>query len=500
MKIFRIEAENFGSYKHLEFEFDGKGLTLISGATGSGKSTLCDLVPWVLFGRTSKDGAADEVRSWGSEETTSVDAILHLKGTIIRIYRSRAPNDLFYVLNDEVEERRGKDLLDTQKRLNSLLGFDCDTYLNSAYFHEFCQSAQFFTTSAKGRRLITENLVDLSLATDLQEKSKEQLKTTRVSVEKAFSSYESIKSRREWLDDKVKEETVKMQNWHLNQSAKMDKVILAITEYDTTQDVLSRELINKSQVWSDRRLKHALTGTCPACGTENTLPSLKEENPFPSRIKVELNRENPYLKQLDDIVNEKNPYLNTTTAEDAKEYLFKETQKLVEALSLQQQTEELELLQDVVKDLRSAVIQNAVSSLESTTNTLLTNHFDAEIRVAFSVQDADKLEVELYKDGYNSAYTQLSKGQRQLLKLCFGIAVMKATANQHGLYFTEIFFDEATDGLDENFKAKAVGMLETLAIGHESIFLVEHSGAIKSLIDNQIHVELVNGASVIEKA
>jgi ABC-type lipoprotein export system ATPase subunit len=95
---------NFGSYKHLEFDFNSNGLTLISGPTGSGKSTLCDIVPWILFGRTSKGGAVDEVRSWDAEEATTGTLMLHG----ISITRSRKPNDL------TIDGRRGKDLNDTQ--------------------------------------------------------------------------------------------------------------------------------------------------------------------------------------------------------------------------------------------------------------------------------------------------------------------------------------------------------------------------------------------------
>src|SRR5258706_10723800 len=95
--------------------------------------------------------------------------------------------------------------------------------------------------------------------------------------------------------------------------------------------------------------------------------------------------------------------------------------------------------------------------------------------------------------------TQLSKGQRQLLKLCFSVSVMQAVSNQHGISFKQLFFDESLDGLDENFKLKACTMLENLALDDTGVYLVEHSMSVKAMINNKYKVGLVNGSSQIEK-
>src|ERR1700733_2695413 len=100
MKILSASVQNFASYKKLDFEFDGQGLALVAGPTGSGKSTLCDVVPWVLFGRTSKGGTVDEVLSWpGDEITSGVITIDDRSGRPFSITRTRGSkpkdNDLF---------------------------------------------------------------------------------------------------------------------------------------------------------------------------------------------------------------------------------------------------------------------------------------------------------------------------------------------------------------------------------------------------------------------
>src|SRR5690348_8536249 len=97
MRILSVSAQNFASYKSLEFDFQNQGLILIQGATGSGKSTLCDLIPWVLFGQTAKGGKVDEIRTWNTEEPTT--GSIRLSNNIV-IWRSRSPNDLFYYRED----------------------------------------------------------------------------------------------------------------------------------------------------------------------------------------------------------------------------------------------------------------------------------------------------------------------------------------------------------------------------------------------------------------
>ena len=178
MRILKATAHNFGSYSLIDFEFTDKGLTLISGPTGTGKSTLADIIPWGLFGVTAKGGLADEVRTWNADEVTSV--VLYLESLIIVRIRGKGGkgNDLYFQHTGK-DRIRGKDLNDTQRLINQHLGITPETYLAGAYFHEFSQTASFFTTSAKIRRQITEQMADLDLAKTLALELTETRKYTK---------------------------------------------------------------------------------------------------------------------------------------------------------------------------------------------------------------------------------------------------------------------------------------------------------------------------------
>lgn len=61
MKIISVFLQNFKGCKKAAYTFDGKNTT-ITGVNGSGKTTIFDVVTWILWGKDSLDNAKFEVR------------------------------------------------------------------------------------------------------------------------------------------------------------------------------------------------------------------------------------------------------------------------------------------------------------------------------------------------------------------------------------------------------------------------------------------------------
>lgn len=570
MKILSCHVSNFASYKHLEFKFDDQGLTLISGPTGSGKSTLCDVVPWILFGKTAKGGTVDEIRSWGSEAFSVGRIYLEINGRLYSIYRRRGPkasdNDLTFEVDTNFNIStgliRGRDLNDTQKQINNLLGFDYDLYMSAAYFHEFSTTAQFFTTTAKIRRQITEQLVDLSLAKKLVEHAgayRKELKDELKNVEAELLVAEGIlKSTKQYL----KQDKARIESWNNTHGTKIadlvaqrdryvsnkDKqLVKALKEHNKKQKELEveyselqnslmnatdLEFLRASLEEDKRQFELTKSSKCLVCGSstsstkeillirrENDLSRKELENEGVKRalaLKVkELQRsndtekviintdeENPYDVQLNQALEETNPFIKMVEdREESMKTMVKKAKDIKKAFNeFKQELSDIELLLDVTDTFRSLLVKNTVVDLENNTNKILHDYFDAEIQVKFELSDADKLEAIITKDGNEASFTQLSKGQRQLLKLAFGVSIMKCVSNHHGINFNALFMDEALDGLDDVLKVKAFDLLQQLATEHESVFVVEHNEALKSLFPKRYEVSLVNGDSQIGEA
>lgn len=503
LQLISCHLQNFASYREVSFDFRNQGLTLIQGATGAGKSTLCDAVPWCLFGRTSKDGAVDEVVSWNANSTTCGSITVDINGSHILIVRTRKPNDLYYCTSPDLTPRRGKDLNDTQKLINNLLGIDSSLYLSGAYFHEFSQTAQFFTTTAKNRRAICEQLVDLSLAKNLQLKLAEQKKEISTKIQKHEQSIQSYGEKIQYLA-RQNDFHEKSKNFEANKAEAIGSLVSLIqsTEAKIKSDEYfaewSREIIQATKAIGK--------SICSECGgpknsqAHSNISHMRHEFELESRdsARLKVNLEG-YQRALKKEQASENIYRDLIEKMALESTSIKEAySKLkLELKEFNIELEDVELLSDIIVDFRGFIIKNTISNLEGHTNQLLEKHFDAEIRVLFDIEEADKLDVTIFKDGNQCVYTQLSKGQRQLLKLCFGVAVMSTISNRHGINFNAIFFDEALSGLDDTMKNKAFGLFKTLGLQYESIFVIDHSIEFKTLFDRQYTVQLINGSSVI---
>lgn len=561
MRFLSVEINNFSSYEHLKFNFDNQDLVLISGSTGSGKSTLCDVIPWILFGKTAKNGAVDEVLRWGSDNYTTGTLVLESQGETIVVTRKRGSkdNDLYFTTNITI---RGKDLADTQKLLNDKLKLNPDAYLAGSYFHEFSQVASFFTTTAKIRRQITEQLVDLSLAKTLnknltyysKEISKEIIDLTNKMSNKQYSltqlqdNQKSLAWKKDHFNSNNKQQVADMKYKSDNfEKQKKSDIESLLIDFNKTKLELEEEIVDlKSNMKDYSYFKSAResiefeiaslgSGLCSECGAAKDsskrllltkkLYEVKTEQSKNEQTQIEIDKleqllakhlstsgyslraiekeklkENTFKEQLKQLKKEVNPYsLLIEENELTKVLLEDELSNLELKLSeFKVEASDINLLLEVTDEFRGSVVKNSIIQIETMTNKLLNDHFDAELRVSFDIKEADKLEVSILKDGNMCSYTQLSKGQRQLLKLCFGTSVMKYMNNN--IRSNVLFFDEALDGLDDTMKTKAFTLFNVLKLDYESIFVVEHNETLKSMFPKRYEVTLINGSSKIEEA
>lgn len=560
MKLVFATVTNFASYKQLSFDFSNQGLTLVSGPTGSGKSTLCDIVPWILFGVTSKGGAVDEVRSWNTTGPTEGVITCLVDDKRLQITRTRGTakeNDLVILLDGE--ERRGKDIPDTQKLINQLLGMDADLYLAGAYFHEFSQTAQFFTANAKTRRQITEQMADLSLAKLISEETATKKKAVKAAIDSNSNTIAEHSGKVAYMEKYLAAEENQKLNWwtkqaeliakytdlydnfELNKAQNIAKLVRAYTNAEITCDydlsqlkaaLLPDEHFTSAYERIDASLSFCQDSKCTECGApkdvqkrmllnkqryavdtekakndqvkinivqrEQTLESKRTQ--YHSDLERENTSINTYAEQLKELKAAKNPHKIKDLLSDLAEAkaVLGSLQKAQNALVIE--LSDLDLLTKVNDTFRTKCITNVTCTLQVFANKLLSTYFDSEIQVKFEADDKDRLEVLIAKDGNTCTYSQLSKGQRGLLKLCFSVAVMQTIANHNGLSFSAVYFDEVLSGMDDELKRKAYRLLESLESKYESIFVIDHSEGFKTSFANQYNVRLVSGDSAIEKS
>lgn len=547
MKLLNCEVHNFGSYKHLEFDFADKGLSLVYGPTGTGKSSLCDTAIWVLFGQTAKNGNVDEVRSWqAAEEPTTGNIKIELKDKILTVFRIRGKsteNDLYWIEYPAdftkaflSQQMRGKDINETQKLLNQRLGVDANLYLSAAYFCEFSPTGSFFVAKAKDRRELFETIADLEFPALLSERFTAVKKDLKKQVAEQASKKDKSQASVQFLKDRLDANKLQIKKWAVEHQVEKCLLQRNYDDFEAHKERDIKELSDKiyrrsTSIKPESYFKQekdkintklaAIKTRCNECGAPkeskeyqalkvaaDDIAAAEYDNKVLLALiksdKAQLDRtaafENNYGAQLERTKDKANPFVPIDEELTIELDIGKlsEEQHQLELDKLTKTLAYADKLYDLSSVLRAELLKKSIKEIETATNVYLETFFDSELRVSFTIDDNDELQIAICKSGYDCVYRQLSKGQRGLLKLCFSVSVMAASANKAGVHFDNLFLDEALDGLDESLKVKAFSLFEHLAKDKSSIFLVEHSQEFQQLFTNKYKVSLNGDFSGIE--
>lgn len=537
LKLLKAKVTNFGSYRELEFNFQDQGLALIYGATGSGKSTLQDIPTWILFGITAKDGTVDEVKSWtASGEPTTGTIEVQLSTSVITIVRSRgkpSQNDLYWLESDSDQLHRGKDITDTQKRLNERLGVNERFYTIGAYYNEFSPTSGFFNAKASDRRELFESLANLDLPVILGEKIADAKKETRKNFIEVLEKYNKTSGKLEQLRTSERDSKRDAEKWSETQKRTVEELQAKSQNFDQEKESKIALLVQKSDSFISSKssqidilskklneLEHlcsTTTAECSECGQpkeEHVLSTIELER---SKVKLEnlQHSENPYTKQIEIQRSVENHYDSRIQNEKTKvnpfvsqfERIFKDINILsIQEKDLKDQLDTLNhrqnslvQLQKMNDSLRGELLRKTIKGIESEVNRYLETYFDSELRISFEPENGDKLITTIWKSGHECSYSQLSKGQRGLLKLCFSVSVMKSASDRAGVHFDTIMFDEALDGLDSNLKLNSFNLFNELSKAHSTVLVIDHSEGLQSLFDKAFHVTIQGDISNIEE-
>lgn len=526
MKLKKAKLDNFGSYEHLEFDFSTPGLSLVQGATGSGKSTLFDAPTWILYGITAKDGSVDDVRGWNDLSSPTIGTLeLEVRGLTLRVTRVRGKpneNDLYFTKEENETQHRGTNIKETQTLLNLMLGSDSDTYLAASYFSEYGPASSFFLNNAKQRRQLLDKIAHLDFPVMLDELLSDKISRVKKDLVKSQNDIASLTRQFNLSMSNLKDSTMRLETWEskfLNKVEELQdkslnfekhrtqELTLFIHEYDLFEAVRQATVedfkVNMAQAT-------ATTKICPTCKSviQVDITNLLQKeldrvvhmtNPHSYSVEEGQSRVNTAQDQLKEHLKQINPF------KGQREHFSQQADEISKNLGAEQFVNKdftdkqvsYEQLRDFALVLKERLLEDSVDSIEISTNRYLETYFDGELNISLILVNSDSIDLQIFKNGHEAVYKQLSKGQRQLLKLSFSIAIMRAVASRSGIHFNSLFFDEALDGLDINLKVKAFSLFSSMEIDHGSIFVIDHAEEFKNLFNQRYLVTIASDRSTI---
>ncbi len=252
MRITKAKGSFFQSYEEIEFDFNDLGPTLIEGQTKAGKSTVMDLPCWVMYGETSKELGADDVRSWFADGEPTVGEIdVELDDKVMHIYRKRAKsakdNDLWFSINDG-DKQRGKDATNTQWMIDQELGVDARLYMSSAYIHQFSKSDTFFVAAAKYRREIVESIQDLSEPVAQAAKCAEEKKRIKADVASLDLEISKLVGSVDSYVYQADNAAAQIVRWEETRKARAAEVQRKIDSFETDREAKLDKLVGQLEI------------------------------------------------------------------------------------------------------------------------------------------------------------------------------------------------------------------------------------------------------------
>lgn len=150
---------------------------------------------------------------------------------------------------------------------------------------------------------------------------------------------------------------------------------------------------------------------------------------------------------------------------------------------------------------RAGLLAGAVAALESFTNTWLAELGLSDLSVSFDSQStskkgaiSDKISFEVHGAGGGRGYKAASTGEQRRIDIAVLLALGDLAADARGLSDeSTVFFDELFHGLDEEGFEAAVAMLKQLAT-KRCVVVITHSEALQTALAPDLHLHAENGS------
>ena len=271
MKPISLEMYGFMTYKNKTFIdfsklYDSK-IFIISGDTGSGKTSIFDAISFALFGEIQREGfIIDDLRSDflnGDDQPTYVDFIFELEGKkyrVKRIPKQRAKKTRANVqVSHSVESykyEKDKEILisdgpqKTDKKIIDLIGLNFDQ-LNRVMILARGEFSKFLKSSSDDKASLLSKIFSSYIYKDIEEKLKEASKDSKKNLEFIANKLKTEVKKNDLLDENIDDEIIELKDF-----SKIEKVIEDLSnDLEKEFDEKNKEKNSLSKILDDKNSK-----------------------------------------------------------------------------------------------------------------------------------------------------------------------------------------------------------------------------------------------------
>lgn len=316
MKPISLEMYGFMTYKNKTFIdftklYEAK-IFLISGDTGSGKTSIFDAISFALFGEIQREGFdKDDIRSdflAGSDEKTYVDFKFEMNDKIYRI--KRIPKQIAKKTRSNVNIKHSLELYkyendkqilisdkpsDGDRVIKEIIGLDYNQ-LNRVMILAQGEFAKFLKSSSDEKTKLLSKIFQTYIFKDIEEKLKEKSRDSKKRLDEIFENLKSEIMKNEYLESFIEDELIELKN------------------FDKINSIIERSLRETYQSLSEKRKNKDLL--------EKNLDDINKEYNF-------LKNQNMQIKSLMELIKEEEDLLEIKEGFDYKKEKLILSQKAI---------------------------------------------------------------------------------------------------------------------------------------------------------------------------
>lgn len=251
MEFTNLFIEGFCSIPQLELPLNTKGITVIRGANGFGKSTIFSALVWVIYGKNIKGNS--EVNTWKKFQPknyagTRVELFFMKDNQIHRIIRcynyklevegSVGGSKLIYQIEGSNVGERGKK--NVQDIITKNIGMSYNLFLNSILFGQGLK--RLIQESGTNQRDIFEEIFELGFLTKAKDIAYKKYKEVSSSYDLADTQYKSLSSQISILEDTNSQLSERESNFETQKSRSIKALKVKLHKFQVKSKSLSKQL------------------------------------------------------------------------------------------------------------------------------------------------------------------------------------------------------------------------------------------------------------------